>query len=90
MLRTILTAAILPISFAPAHAEMYMRPTGGYAPNVTGALDIRADGFLVMRSGKTACFRGPIRVFDPHSGRVIFSLPEGEHYPSGCERDDRR
>jgi hypothetical protein len=90
MLRALLTAAVLLASLAPAGSEMYMNPTGGRAPNITGGLDIRADGFLVMRSGNAACFRGPIRVFDPHSGRVIFWLSEGEHYPDGCERDDRR
>jgi hypothetical protein len=88
MLRIIMIATMA--SLVPANAEMYMKPTGGETPNITGGLDIRANGFLVMHSGKAACFRGPIRVFDAHSGRVIFWLPEGEHYPTGCERDDRR
>jgi hypothetical protein len=90
MLRTFLIAVVLLALRAPVDAEMYMKPTGGETPNITGGLDIRANGFLVMHSGKAACFRGPIRVFDAHRGRVIFWLPAGEHYPTGCERDDRR
>lgn len=38
----------------------------------------------IMELGAQGCLRGPLKVFDPSNGRVMFSLQAGEWYPVGC------